>query len=102
MGFLKNARRQVKRQLMRKNNAELLCRQVDADIREKTALESTENLMYIAMLVLHDKFGFGKERLTRFYEGMSTHSECINKDLVSMGEIKKIINGELGLAVKVK
>lgn len=102
MGLLKNARRKVKRELMRKNNAELLCRTIDADIREKTALESTENLMYIAMLVLHDKFGFGKTRLTRFYEGMSTHSECINKNLVRMDEIKQIINGELGLVVKVK
>lgn len=102
MGILKNSRRKVKRELMRKNNANLLCRAIDADIREQTALESTENLMYIAMLVLHDKFGFGKKRLTRFYNGMSTHSECINKDFVQMDEIKKIINGELGLAVKVK
>lgn len=61
---------------------------------------ATENTLNLAALVLHDKFGFGGERLRRFARAMSETAECVNQKLLSMDDVKTEVEALYGARLR--
>ena len=60
----------------------------------KKAVLDTVLLMSVA--VLHDTFGFGRERVARFVEAFNTASELLGDDCINWTEIQAGIAEQLG------
>ncbi|MBS6063980.1 MAG: hypothetical protein KH972_08915 [Peptostreptococcaceae bacterium] len=58
-------------------------------------------LMGLPLIVLRDKFGFGKKRLEIFEEALIEQIKCIEHENVTPEEIIKIIEEETGMKIEV-
>lgn len=69
---------------------------------EATAEASQRALEYtvvLPMLVLRDKFGFGATRCERFFSEMRELLDAINRDYLTIDEIKETLEKELGIKI---
>lgn len=67
----------------------------------KDAINYTTNAMIASFAIcLHDKWGWGKVRLKRLLDQVNETFDCINKDYVTIEDIKKAIFKETGILIK--
>lgn len=57
--------------------------------------------MYAPMMVLRDFFGFGGQRLKRFYENLIDMYDSIDKDYLDLEDIRKTLREEAGIDLEV-
>ena len=58
-----------------------------------------KSLTIIAVIAMHDEFGFGTERINRFIHEFENHADAINKKYVSWQEVQEIIRKETGILI---
>ena len=64
------------------------------------AINRTIVVMEAAMLVvLHDKYGFGRKRCQAIIKAFTEQFECITDGPVSIDDLKTIIKDELGIVI---
>ena len=51
---------------------------------------------------LHEKFGFGRERLGRFIEAFNFQAECLDEDYCTWEDQIKILRQECGLELNIR
>ncbi|MDY3902434.1 hypothetical protein [Peptoniphilus sp.] len=57
--------------------------------------------MYAPMMVLRDFFGFGGQRLKRFYENLIEMYDSIDKDYLDLKDISETLKEEAGIDLEV-
>ena len=57
--------------------------------------------MYAPMMVLRDFFGFGGQRLKRFYLALIDMYDSIDKDYLDLEDIRKTLREEAGIDLEV-
>lgn len=68
-------------------------------IKDEAVDEALRMLLSIPVLVLHDKFGFGKVRLDRFLSGVNTWIKAVHQDEDTMTEVFKTAQAEAGYEI---
>lgn len=68
------------------------------------AAREAMDIAFIAMLslpliTLHDKFGFGKQRLEKFADGLLSEWRCFDEGYITLDVLKKILKDEAGIEV---
>lgn len=56
-------------------------------------------MLGLPLIVLRDTFGFGKERLTRFMDGLLYQYDSFDKDYIALEDLTKTIEEETGYKV---
>lgn len=59
--------------------------------REEFGSVASELLNCMALVVLHDKFGFGTTRLNRFQEAFELQADCITEDYVTLDDMRALV-----------
>lgn len=65
----------------------------------KTANLASDTVLLVTMTVLHDKFGFGTERLTRFYTQFQSTMDSLTRGFVSVYDLNEQLAKETGVWV---
>lgn len=69
---------------------------------EKSAIDRASKWsMFAPMMVLRDYFGFGGQRLKRFYENLIDMYDSIDKDYLDLEDIRKTLREEAGIDLEV-
>ena len=55
--------------------------------------------MTLSMWVLHKEFGFGTERIKRFYRAMAKQATLINEHYVKVTDIQRTLHDECGINI---
>jgi len=58
-----------------------------------------ESFMCMALMVLHDQFGFGKKRCTDFIDRWNLKTDCLDDGLVDWADMIKAVRDEIGIDV---
>lgn len=74
------------------------------NIKEKATSDAT-NIAFLLMLglpvlVLRDKWGFGKVRLERFIDQVLEMYEAFNEDYLTLDDIHNVLYEEVGIKIK--
>ena len=71
---------------------------------EKMKQQATDNAAAIInlfpLLILRDKFGFGKVRIERYLDNYAELMEAYNDGYLSLKDIEKVMEDEIGLKFK--
>lgn len=69
---------------------------------KKEAVEvATVLMMYIPVLVLRDKYGFGNKRLGDFMEYVTNTFQCLSENRLDYLDIQKAIKDETGFEIEI-
>lgn len=69
---------------------------------EKSAIDRASKWsMFAPMMVLRDYFGFGGQRLKRFYENLIDMYDSIDKDYLDLKDISETLREEAGIDLEV-
>lgn len=69
---------------------------------EKSAIDRASKWsMFAPMMVLRDFFGFGGQRLKRFYENLIDMYDSIDKDYLDLEDIRNTLREEAGIDLEV-
>lgn len=69
---------------------------------EKNAIDRASKWsMFAPMMVLRDYFGFGGQRLKRFYENLIDMYDSIDKDYLDLKDISETLKEEAGIDLEV-
>lgn len=79
-------------------------------ISDKELKEFTDNakmmlldtVLILSSMTLHDEFGFGKERLSRFIERFNQKAECIGENYTSWQDQIDILKEECGIEFQLR
>ena len=76
------------------------CIQEGRVIGRKEAYEQTFfHIMTMTLLALHDKFGFGHDRLTRLIDAMKIYALCLHDRSIELAELKQVLMDECGIDI---
>lgn len=89
MSKLEKAHKQIQRERLIND----VIRKCDKDIIARTQM----SCLAACVQVLHDKFGFGKRRLSEYMMYVYDYFDSIYKEYVSFDDIKECIYDELGI-----
>ena len=67
--------------------------------KAKIGLTLNQVLIGIPLIVLRDKYGFGKKRLEAFTEEVLLQLKCVENGKVGLDEIHEVIKKETGMEV---
>lgn len=70
------------------------------EIRDDVTDKALRVIAYVPLIVLHDKWGFGKKRLQDFMYEFAEQVECLKKGYVSLEDMINVIQEETGLDIK--
>ena len=56
-------------------------------------------IAYVPLIVLHDKWGFGKKRLEKFLYEFAEQIDCLENQYVSFDDMIEAIKDETGLVI---
>ena len=56
-----------------------------------------ESFMCMALMVLHDEFGFAKKRCMKFLDRWNLKTDCMSDNLVSWADQVKAVKDEIGI-----
>lgn len=69
---------------------------------ERSAIDRASKWsMFAPMMVLRDFFGFGGQRLKRFYENLIDMYDSIDKDYLDLKDISETLREEAGIDLEV-
>lgn len=79
-------------------------------ISDKELKEFTDNakmmlldtVLILSSMTLHDEFGFGKERLSRFIDRFNQKAECIGEEYTSWQDQIDILKEECGIEFQLR
>ena len=71
----------------KRQNQEAMYQKFERIIYPITLEEAFLKLIYLALMTARDKFGFGKERLTRLADGILNNYECVADQLVTLQDM---------------
>ena len=91
--------RKDRRILMKKGKIEQFAGEISRLAKRDANSAATVNSMTLSMWVLHEEFGFGGERLRRFYRAMAKQAKCINEHYVSVADIQRTLHDECGINI---
>ena len=91
--------RKDRRILMKKGKIEQFAGEISRLAKRDANSAATVNSMTLSMWVLHEEFGFGGERLRRFYRGMAKQATLINEHYVKVTDIQRALKDECGIGV---
>lgn len=89
--------RATRRALAKKDTADKVldsCLAAQQKNISNVAVNATLTMMFT---VLHDKFGFGQVRLQRVWDELTSLSECVDRDKVSIKNLETILRDELDI-----
>ena len=86
--------RSLRRQLSKQGNIEKVVAGAITETQKKIEYDTCMNYTKLVLMVLHDKFGFGEQRVAKFHRELAELSECISKGLVSIDDIGKALKTE--------
>lgn len=66
----------------------------------RVTLEVVPKCLLASLEVLHTKFGFGRERLRRFAEGVFDIYDGVDREYVTLEDIAKAIDEATGISIK--
>ena len=86
----------------KQQNIGLTINQVNRAMIQREATEqSMLMLIGLPLIVLRDKYGFGKKRLEQFTEEVLRQVKCVENGIVSLEKIHEVIKKETGMEVKI-
>lgn len=68
-------------------------------IREEVTNQALRVIAYVPLIVLHDKWGFGKKRLEKFLYEFAEQIDCLENKYVGFDDMIATIKEETGLNV---
>ena len=89
--------------MAKKKNPQIILKQSDVRrIKEEVTRSATENAFVLFFTVLHDKWGFGRKRLTRVFKQVEALASMVNETphTVTVEQLKKALTEELGVQFK--
>ncbi len=89
----RNQQQKTKTYVLTEEQIEQMKYQAVHDAMRKTFLM----FLSIPVMVLHDKFGFGKQRLTRFMDYCMIWYESVRDDETRLSELVKVTEEECGI-----
>ena len=78
-------RKELKR--FKQQNQEAIYQEFERTVYPIALEEAFLKLIYLALMTARDKFGFGKERLTRLADGILNNYECVADQLVTLQDM---------------
>lgn len=81
----------------RKIEHDKISREVRTAVENKVIPKVQSSCLAATALVLHDKFGFGKQRLNKYIEEVFNIFESIYLNYTDFEDIKKCVYDELGI-----
>ena len=91
--------RKDRRILMKKGKIEQFAGEISRLAKRDANSAATVNSMTLSMWVLHEEFGFGGERLRRFYRAMAKQAQLVNEHYVKVKDIQQTLKDECGIGV---
>lgn len=70
---------------------------IQKEITEKSMIM----LLGIPLIVLRDKYSFGKKRLELFTEEVLKQVKCVENNVVTLEELHEVIKKETGMEIKI-
>lgn len=64
---------------------------------EAIKAQTYDTMLVMALLVLHDEFGFGHDRLMRFERRFNTKAACLEDNFAEWEDYRKILLDECGI-----
>lgn len=68
-------------------------------LKEEMGTQAIRVVIFVSLLILRDKWGFGKKRLQDFMYEFAEQVECLKKEYVSLEDMIAAIKEETGLNV---
>ncbi|MDO4647743.1 MAG: hypothetical protein Q4B26_03760 [Eubacteriales bacterium] len=56
----------------------------------------------LTVYVLHNKWGFGKQRMQRFIDDMNFQAGCLEEDYITWGDLQKVMAEECGMDLRIR
>lgn len=85
---------------MKKKNPNITIRESDIRRLKKECTENATNYAIILLLsVMHDKWGFGKKRLSRILSQLDSLADGISGGYVNLKDLRTMIEDECGIVV---
>lgn len=82
-------RKQKRDALKNEQNLNLTLRVMAEAERKQATMNAIVNLSAVFAITLHDKFGFGKDRINKLLDNVMNQIDCCNANTVSMNDILK-------------
>ena len=89
--------------MAKKKNPQIILKQSDVRrIKEEVTRSATENAFVLFFTVLHDKWGFGRKRLTRVIKQVEALASMVTETphTVTIEQLKKALVEDLGMRFK--
>ena len=89
--------------MAKKKNPQIILKQSDVRrIKEEVTRSATENAFVLFFTVLHDKWGFGRKRLTRVFKQVEALAAMVNETphTVTVEQLKKALAEDFGVRFK--
>ncbi|MDU2383225.1 MAG: hypothetical protein E7D50_01005 [Finegoldia magna] len=69
------------------------------EIRDNVTDKALKVIAYVPLIVLHDKWGFGKKRLEKFLYEFAEQIDCLENKYVEFDDMIEAIKDETGLVI---
>lgn len=69
------------------------------EIRDDVTNKALRVIAYVPLIVLHDKWGFGKKRLEKFLYEFAEQIDCLENKYVEFDDMIEAIKDETGLVI---
>ena len=89
--------------MAKKKNPHITLKQSDVRrIKEEVTRSATENAFVLFFTVMHDKWGFGRRRITRIFKQVEYLASMVNEipHTVTIEQLKKSLVEDLGVKLK--
>lgn len=89
--------------MAKKKNPHITLKQSDVRrIKEEVTRSATENAFVLFFTVMHDKWGFGRKRITRIFRQVEELASMVNDTphTVTIEQLKNSLVDELGVRLK--
>ena len=90
-------KRALKKSLRRKLNKETiqLTRKEYEELKSKERMNAANIINLIPLIILRDKFGFGKVRLERYLKHYQEAVDSLNKGYLDLNDVQKVLLEEV-------
>ena len=94
------SKRALKKSLRRKLNKETiqLTRKEYEELKSKERVNAGNIINLIPLIILRDKFGFGKIRLERYLKHYQEAVDSLNKGYLDLNDVQKVLLDEVKIA----
>lgn len=80
----------------------VLCKKEVEKASQKMKEMTCDTIMCLAVLTLHDEFGYSKKRCERFMQRFNLKADCLVDDMCSWQDIIDTVKEELGIEMTIR